>query len=175
MAETTGSSQRRDPYATFGFRVRMDGRYVAAFRTVGARERTTEVVEHREGRGPEPWGRSPGRTEYEAITLERGVTHDPEFETWASAVWNAGPGPGAEVPPKALRRDVVIERYDEAGQRVLTYRVHRAWVSRYQAVPELDANANAVAIEMLTLENEGWERADDVAEPSEPSLGESGA
>ncbi len=173
MAETTDSSQRHDPYASFGFRVMMDGRYVAAFRTVGALKRTTEVVEHREGRGPER--RSPGRTEYEAITLERGVTHDPEFETWASAVWNAGSGLGAEAPPKEVRRDVVIERFDEAGQRVLTYRVHRAWVSHYQAVPELDANANAVAIEMLTLENEGWERADDVAEPSEPSVGDSRA
>jgi len=175
MTETSGNSQRRDPYASFGFRLRMDGRSVAGFRTVGARERTTEVVERRDGGRPEPFRRAPGRTEYEAITLERGVTHDPEFETWASAVWDAGSGPGAEVPPKALGRDVVIERYDEAGQRVLTYRVHRAWVSHYQAVPELDANANAVAIEMLTLENEGWERADDVVEPSEPSLGESGA
>ena len=107
----------------------------------------------------------PGRTEYEAITLERGVTHDTEFEQWANKVWNFGAGLGAEVSLKDFRKDIIIEVYNEAGQLAIAYKVFRCWVSEYQALPDLDANANAVAIQHIKLENEGWERDYDVAEP----------
>ena len=100
----------------------------------------------------------PGRTKYEAITLERGVTHDTEFEKWANKVWNFGAGLGAEVSLKDFRKDIIIEVYNEAGQLALAYKVFRCWVSEYQALPDLDANANAVAIQHIKLENEGWER-----------------
>ncbi|MGH9937590.1 MAG: phage tail protein, partial [Blastocatellia bacterium] len=56
------------------------------------------------------------------------------------------------------------------GQKVLAYKVYRCWVSDYQAMPDLDANANAVAIQTIKLENEGWERDADVPEPTEPTL-----
>ena len=105
---------------------------------------------------------------YEAITLERGVTHDTEFEQWANKVWNFGSGLGAEVSLKDFRKDVIIDVYNEAGQLVLSYKVYRCWVSEYQALPDLDANANAVAIQHIKLENEGWERDYEVPEPSEP-------
>ena len=146
--------------------MKWDGRYVAGVSKVSALKRTTEVVEHREGGDPSTSRKSPGRTKYEAITLERGVTHDLEFEQWANKVWNFGSGLGAEVSLKDFRKDLIIELYNEAGQVVLAYKVFRAWVSEYQALPDLDANANAVAIQTLKLENEGWERDYDVAEPS---------
>ena len=114
--------------------------------------------------------KSPGRTEYEAITLERGVTHDAEFEQWANKVWNFGSGLGAEISLKDFRKDIILEVYNEAGQLAIAYKIFRCWVSEYQALPELDANANAVAIQTLKLENEGWERDYDVAEPTEPSF-----
>ena len=106
------------------------------------------------------------------ITLERGVTHDTEFEAWANKVWNYGSGLGVEVSLQDFRKDLIIEVYNEAGQVVLAYKVYRAWVSEYQSLPDLDANANAVAIQTIKLENEGWERDYDVVEPSEPSFTE---
>ncbi|MCY1422695.1 hypothetical protein D9M71_383870 [compost metagenome] len=137
---------------------------------VGALKRTTEVVEHREGGDPSTSRKSPGRTKYEAITLERGVTHDLEFEAWANKVWHVGTGLGAEVSLKDFRKDLILEVYNEAGQVVLAYKIYRCWVSEFQAMPDLDANANAIAIQTLKLENEGWERDPEVSEPTEPVL-----
>ena len=172
MAQFSVNATRFDPYKNFKFRVKWDGRYVAGISKVGALKRSTEMVEHREGGDPSSSRKSPGRTKYEAISLERGVTHDTEFERWANKVWNYGAGLGAEVSLKDFRKDLIIEVYNEAGQVALAYKVFRAWVSEYQALPDLDANANAVAIQSIKLENEGWERDYDVVEPAEPSFSE---
>ena len=172
MAQFSVNAQRFDPYKNFKFRVKWDGRYVAGISKVSALKRTTEVVEHREGGDPSSSRKSPGRTKFEAITLDRGVTHDTEFEKWANKVWNFGSGLGAEVSLKDFRKDLIIDVYNEAGQLVLAYKVFRAWVSEFQSLPDLDANANAVAIQHIKLENEGWERDLDVTEPSEPSFSE---
>jgi phage tail-like protein len=170
MAQFTVNPQRFDPYKNFKFRVKWDGKYVAGISKVTGLKRTTEVVKHREGGDPSTSRKSPGRTEYEAITLERGVTHDAEFEKWASKVWNFGSGLGAEVSLKDFRKDIIIEMYNEAGQLAIAYKVYRCWVSEYQALPDLDSNANAVAIQNIKLENEGWERDVEVQEPQEPTL-----
>jgi phage tail-like protein len=170
MTEFVVNTNRFDPYKNFKFRVKWDGRYVAGVSKVGALKRTTEVVKHREGGDPSTSRKSPGRTEFEAITLERGVTHDPEFENWAAKVWRVGQGLGAEVSLKDFRKDIIIDFYNEAGQLAISYKVYRCWVSEYQALPDLDANANAVAIQHIKLENEGWERDTSVTEPTEPSL-----
>src|SRR5579871_251652 len=163
-------NDRFDPYKNFKFRVRWDNKVVAGMSKVSGLKRSTEVVKHREGGDPSTTRKSPGRTEFDAITLERGVTHDPEFENWANKVWNLGAGLGSEVSLKDFRKDVMIEIYNEAGQKVIAYKVFRCWVSEYQAVPDLDANANAVAIQHIKLENEGWERDTSVTEPTEPTL-----
>jgi len=131
-------------------------------------KRTTEVVEHRVGGDPSTARKSPGRSKFEAITLERGVTHDLDFEQWANKVWDFRAGRGSEVSLKDFRKNLIIDIYNEAGQLALAYRVFRCWVSEYQALPDLDANANAIAIQHIKLENEGWERDLDVSEPSEP-------
>lgn len=172
MAQFSVNAQRLDPYKNFKFRVKWDGRYVAGVSKVSALKRTTEMVEHRDGGSPSTSHKSPGRTKYEAITLERGVTHDVEFEQWANKVWNFGSGLGAEVSLKNFRKDIIIEVYNEAGQLALAFKVYRCWVSEYQALPDLDANANAIAIQNIKLENEGWERDYDVSEPTEPSFTE---
>lgn len=172
MAQFSVNATRFDPYKNFKFRVKWDGRYVAGISKVGALKRSTEMVEHREGGDPSTSRKSPGRTKFEAITLERGVTHDTEFEKWANKVWNFGSGLGAEVSLKDFRKDLIIEVYNEAGQLALAYKVFRGWVAEFQALPDLDANANAVAIQTIKLENEGWERDYDVVEPSEPSFTE---
>jgi len=169
MAPFSVNAQRFDPYKNFKFRVFWVGNTtpVAGISKVGSLKRTTEVVKHREGGDPSSSRKSPGRTEYEAITLERGVTHDKEFEQWANKVWNFGSGLGAEVSLKDFRKDIIIELYNETGQPVLRYKVYRCWVSEFQALPDLDANANAVAIQHIKLENEGWERDNELAEPGE--------
>jgi phage tail-like protein len=165
------NTHRFDPYKNFKFRVKWDGRYVAGVSKVSALKRTTEVVEHREGGDPSTGHKSPGRSKYEAVTLERGVTHDDEFEKWAQLVWNTRAGLGAESMLKDFRKDVIIELCNEAGQVVIAYKVFRCWVSEYEAMPGLDANANAVAIQQLKLENEGWERDTEVVEPRETGRG----
>jgi phage tail-like protein len=152
--------------------VKWDGRYVAGVSKVSALKRSTEVVEHREGGDPSTSRKSPGRTEYEPVTLERGVTHDLEFEKWADKVWNLGSGLGAEVSLKDFRKDIILEVYNEAGQLVLAYKLFRCWVSEFQALPELNANDGAVAIQTITVQNEGWERDYEVTEPEEPSFTE---
>jgi phage tail-like protein len=172
MATFNVNTYRLDPYKNFKFRVKWDGRYVAGVSKVSALKRTTEVVKHRDGGDPSSSRKSPGRTEYEAITLERGVTHDTEFEKWANKIWNLGSGLGSEVSLSDFRKDIIVEMYNEAGQLVIAYRIFRCWVSEFQSLPELDANANAVAIQTIKLENEGWERDYEVKEEAEPTFGE---
>src|SRR5919201_6608831 len=122
MAQFSVNAQRFDPYKNFKFRAKWDGRYVAGISKVGTLKRTTEVVRHREGGDPSSSRKSPGRTEYEPITLERGVTHDTEFEDWANKVWRLGSGPGTEVSLADFRKDIVLELHNEAGQLVLAYK-----------------------------------------------------
>ena len=174
MAQFSVNPERFDPYKNFKFRVKFGDspNYVAGVSKVGGLKRTTEVVKHREGGDPSSSRKSPGRTEYEAITLERGVTHDKDFEQWANKVWNFQSNLGSEVSLKDFRKHIRIEVYNEAGQLAIAYNVFRCWVSEFQALPDLDANANAVAIQHLKLENEGWERDVEVQEPTEPTFTE---
>jgi len=142
LADLGPDRTRRDPYPNFRFRVKWDGRHVAGFGRLSPRKPSR-------------------RTTFEAVTLERGVTHDRDFEQWATKVWPA-------KPSEAARRDLRVDVYDEVGRLRTAYKVLRAWVSEFQALPDLDANANAVAIEHLKLEHEGFERDEDVPEPDEP-------
>jgi phage tail-like protein len=170
MAEFSVNTARRDPYKNFKFRVKWDGQYVAGISKCSMLKRTTEVVKHREGGDPSTTRKSPGRTEFDAVTLERGVTHDTAFEQWAGKVWSLGAGLGSEVSLKDFRKDIILDIFNEAGQKVLSYKILRCWPSEYQALPDFDANANAVAIQHLKLECEGWERDLAVVEPTEPTL-----
>jgi phage tail-like protein len=170
MAQFSVNTGRVDPYKNFKFRLKWDGQYVAGVSKVGALKRSTEVVEHRAGGDPSTSHKSPGRQKFEAITLERGLTHDQAFHTWAGLVWNFGSGLGSEVSLANFRKDIYLEFYNEAGQLVIAYKIYRCWVSEYQALPDLDANANAIAIEHIKLENEGFERDTSVTEPQEPTL-----
>jgi phage tail-like protein len=175
MAEFTVNAQRFDPYKNFKFRLKWDGQYVAGVSKCSALKRTTEVVKHREGGDPSTSRKSPGRSDFDAITLERGVTHDLAFEAWAAKVWQVKAGLGKEVSLKDFRKDIILELYNESGQKVIAYKIFRCWVSEYTALPDLDANANAVAIQHIKLENEGWERDASVTEPSEISYSSTAA
>jgi phage tail-like protein len=170
MVQFTVNTQRFDPYKNFKFRVKWDGKYVAGVSKVTGLKRTTEVVKYREGGDPSSSRKSPGRTEFDAFTLERGVTHDLEFQKWANKVWSFGAGLGAETSLKDFRKDLIIELYNEAGQLAVAWKLYRCWVSEYKEIPDFDANANAVAIESLKLELEGFERDPQVTEPTEQSF-----
>ncbi|GAC1355216.1 MAG: phage tail protein [Acidobacteriaceae bacterium] len=172
MPEFSVNPNRHDPYKTFKFRVKWDGHYVAGVSKVSSLTRTTQVITHREGGDPSTSRKSPGQTEFEPITLERGLTHDQDFEAWANKVWRLGAGLGQEVSLRDFRKDIVLELYNEAGQLVLAYKIFRCWVSQYSAFPNLDGNAAGIAFEHIRLENEGWERDATVTEPVEPSFPE---
>lgn len=169
-----------DSYRTYRFRLKWDGgKYCAGVSKVSSLTRTTKVVTHREGGDPTTPRRMPGQSEYRAITLERGVTHDLAFEQWANKVWDytnftndheVGGTDNQVVSLLDFRKDIILEVYNEAGQKVVAYKIYRCWPSEFTAMPELDANANAVAIQMLKLENEGWERDYSIVEPAEPSF-----
>jgi phage tail-like protein len=167
MPESTVNATRIDPYKNFKFRVKWDGNYIAGVSRISGLVRTTEVVEHREGGDPSTSRKSTGLTQFEAITLERGLTDDTAFESWANLVWKLGAALGSESSLQDFRKDIDLEFYNEAGQLVRAYKVYRCWPSQYQALPDLDANANAVAIEHLRLENEGWERDTSVIPPAD--------
>jgi phage tail-like protein len=165
MALFTVNSTRIDPYKNFRFRVKWDGRYVLGVSKVSMLKRSTEVAKHREGNYLSTQLKMPTTTSFEPITLERGVTHDPEFENWASLIY--APGAGGTISLKNFRKDIIIELLNENGITAKVYNVFRCWVSEYHALPDLDANANAVAIEMIKIENEGWTRDLAVTEPTE--------
>lgn len=170
MTSFPANPQRLDPYKNFKFRVRWEGRYVAGVSKVSALKRTTETIKWREGGDPSMQRVSPGQSSFDPITLERGVTQDTEFDAWARKVWNFGAKLGAEVSLRDFRRNITVEFYNEAGQLALAYNVYRCWPSSYQALPDLDASGNSIAIESLVLQNEGWERDAGVSEPVEPSF-----
>jgi len=165
MAQFSINTHRFDPYKNMKFRVKWDGRYVAGVSKVSALKRSTEVVTHREGGDPSTSRVSPSIWKFEPITLERGLTHDPEFEAWADKIYNSEGDMAISL--KGFRRDIIIELLNEAGQVAKAYKVFRCWVSEYQATPELDSNAHAVAIEHMVIQNEGWERDRDAPEPTE--------
>jgi phage tail-like protein len=165
MAQFSVNTHRFDPYRNFKFRIKWDNEYVAGLNKCSALKKTTEMVEWREGGDPSHSRKLPGKTSYEAITLEQGVTHDEQFETWANKVNNFQGD--ALMSLKEFRKDVTIEVYNLQGSAVMAYNVYRCWVSEYQALPELDASGNAVMIRTIKLENEGWERDASVTEPTE--------
>jgi phage tail-like protein len=167
MTEFPVNPTRFDPYKNFKFRVKWDGQYVAGVSKISALKRATEVIEHREGGDPSTARKSPGRTVFEPITFERGLTYDHAFEEWANLVWKLGATP--ETALANFRKDILIDVFNEAGQKIFSYKLYRCWVSEYQALPDLDANADAVAIEHIKVENEGWERDTSVTEPKEPT------
>lgn len=159
------NAHRFDPYKNYKFVVRWDGKAVLGVSKVGALKRTTEVVKHRSGGENSFDHKSPGRTSYEGITMERGITHDPEFEAWANKVHNYGGD--ALMDLAGYKKELTLEVHNEKGQVAKRYILHNCWVSEYTAVPDLDANANAVAIESLKIELEGWERDIGTTEPDE--------
>ena len=165
MAQFSVNTHRFDPYRNFKFKVKFDNEYVAGLNKCSALKKTTEMVEWREGGDPATSRKLPGKTSYEAITLEKGITHDARFEEWANLVNNFQGD--AAMSLLNFRKDVTIDVFNLAGQQIYSYNVFRCWVSEYQALPELDASGNAVMITTIKLENEGWERDLSVTEPTE--------
>jgi phage tail-like protein len=161
---------RLDPLKNFKFRIKWDNKYVAAVSKISSLKRTTEVITFRSGGDPSNSILSPGKQKYEPITCERGLTMDMAFNQWAGLVWNYGAGLGSEVSLANFRKDLYLEFYNEAGQLVMAYKLYRCWVSEYHALPDLDAGGNAIAIEYIKIETEGWERDPSVTEPVEPTL-----
>lgn len=159
------NTTRIDPYKNFKFRVVWDGQPVAGISKVSGLKRTTEVVSHRDGGDLSTKRQSPGVSTFEPITLERGITHDVAFESWATLVYT--PQGDAAVSLRNFRKDLIIELYNLQGVKVRAWKVFRCWVSEFMAVPELDANGNAVAFESLVLQNEGFERDEAVVEAAE--------
>lgn len=165
MAQFSVNTHRFDPYKNFKFRLKWDGKYVAGVSKMSALKRTMEPITWREGGDPSRLRVSPSVAKFEPLTLERGITHDLEFENWANLVNHPGGDGGMSL--KNFRKDIYVELLNEAGQIAKAWRVFRCWVSEYSATPELDANGNAVAIEVIVLQHEGWERDTAVVEPTE--------
>lgn len=167
MPEFSVNATRYDPYKSHMFRVKWDGVYVAGLMKMSPLKRTTAPVTHRVGGDPSHERKSPGFTTYHAVTLERGVTHDAAFEDWATKVSSlADPG----ISAQDFRKDLIVDVFNEAGQKVLSYKLYRCWVSEYQALPTLDASSAVIAIQSIKIELEGWERDPSVTEPAEQAV-----
>jgi phage tail-like protein len=167
MAEFPVNPSRLNPFDDLTFRVTWDGAFIPGITRVSGFLRTTEVIEAREGGNLTTSHKSTGRTDYDPITLERGLTEDESFEAWANLVFNLEGALGNESALNELRKDIEISLYNEAGQLVRAYRVYRCWPSLYQPLSTLDANSPSVVVERLTLQNEGWERDTAVIEPKQ--------
>lgn len=165
MARFAVNTHRIDPYRISKFQVVLDGRVVPDIVRVGALRRETETVLYRAGDFPNHLVKAPGLTDFDPIVMERGITHDTTFEEWAELCYSAQGD--AAISLKSFRKDMLINLLNRQGTVVLSYRVYRAWVSEYTALPELDAHANEVAVETITIQHEGWERDKSVSEPAE--------
>lgn len=160
------NTHRHDPYRTFKFQVVIDGKVVAGLKKMGALKKKTAPVKWRASNDPSHERIMPGGTSYDPVTLEQGLTHDPVFETWANLVNNIQGDGGMSL--KNYRKDIIINVLNLQGQVALSYKLYRAWVSDYQALPDLDAgNMSTVGIQTITLQHEGWERDTSVPEPTE--------
>lgn len=158
---------RIDPYKNYKFRILWDQKPVLGVSKISSLKRTTEVVKHRSGGENSTDHKSPGRTTYDSVTLERGITHDVEFEKWANKVHPYAGNTAMDLAD--FRKELTLEVLNEKGHVALRYFLHKCWVSEFTAIPDLDANANATAIEHLKLELEGWERDIQTQEPDEKS------
>jgi phage tail-like protein len=165
MGKFTVNAKRYDPYRNFNFVIMIDNVAVAGLSKCSALKKTTEKVTWREGADASVQHQLPGKTSYDAITLTGGVTHDTTFEEWANKVNNFRGNPSMSL--KGFRKNISIVVRNEADQPVVAYNVYNCWVSEYQALAELDAGGNAVLIQTIKLENEGWERDTAVTEPTE--------
>ena len=162
----TANPDRYDPYRTFKFQVLIDGKAVAGLRKMTALKKSTEAVDWRTGGDPSHVRKLPGGTKFEAVTLEQGLTHDPVFEDWANLVNNFNGD--SKMSLKGFRKTIIINVLNMQGSVAISYKLHRAWVSEYQALPDFDAGAtNAVGIQTIKLEHEGWERDTAAKEPKE--------
>lgn len=173
MAQFPKNPQRLTPYPNFRFKVKWDNAYVAGISKVGGLSRSTEVIKHREGGDPSTLHLAPGQTSFGPITLERGVSYDTAFEQWSNKVFdlaNSRGSDGENTSLKDFRKDLIIEVYNEAGQKVMAYNVYNAWISEYHGMSELDGSGNAFVIQTMTVQNEGWDRDDSVTEQAEPSF-----
>lgn len=160
------NTHRHDPYRTFKFQVVIDGKVVAGLKKMGALKKKTTPVKWRASNDPSHERVMPGGTTYDPVTLEQGLTHDPVFETWANLVNNIQGDAGMSL--KNFRKDIIINVLNLQGKVAISYKLYRAWVSDYQALPDLDAgNMNTIGIQTITLQHEGWERDTSVPEPAE--------
>jgi phage tail-like protein len=160
------NAHRYDPYRTFMFQVVIDGQPVAGLKKMSVLKKSTEAVKWRSAGDPTHERVMPGGTSYEPITLEQGLTHDPVFENWANLVNNIQGN--AAMSLVNYRKDIVINVLNLQGSIAIAYQVKRAWVSEFQALPEFDAGTmNAVGIQTITIQHEGWERDSAVTEPTE--------
>lgn len=169
MVKPSVKVNRANPYKNYKFQIRWHGKVVAGFGKVSSFDKRTGKGSHRGSANASPRNKGSGRTEYDAITLERGVTVDTGFDQWAK-VQNFGDALGSEVSLANFRKDLFLDFMNEAGQKTRSYKIYRCWASEYKALPDLNAGANVVAIQHIKLENEGFERDTSVTEPEEPSL-----
>ena len=167
MARMTAQTNRFDPYRTFRFRVKWDGQYVAGLTKMGALKRTTEMVEFREAGENIVSRKLPGKSSYQGVSLEAGITYDTAFEDWANLVNDFASHSITSLGE--FRKNITVDVFNEAGAKALSYNLYRAWVSEYQALPDLDSSANAVAITTIKLEFEWFERDPAVVEGSGPA------
>ncbi len=167
MARMTPQTNRFDPYRNFRFKVKWDGQYVAGLTKMGALKRTTEMVEFREAGENITSRKLPGKSSYTAVSLEAGITYDTTFEDWANLVNDFASHSITSLGE--FRKNITVDVFNEAGVKALSYNLYRAWVSEYQALPDLDAGANAVAITTIKLEFEWFERDLAVQEAQGPA------
>jgi len=164
MTSFAVNPHRLDPYKNFKFRVILDGKVVPGVSKVGPLKRRTTTILVRDGNFANHSITAPGLTEFEPIVMERGITHDKTFETWAALAYGGSSG---AMSLKTFRKNVRIDLLNEQGTVVRSYMVYRAWVSEYTALPVMDASGNDVAIETLVLTYEGFEIDASVPEPAE--------
>ena len=119
----------------------------------------SEMMDRQEECDQPSYRNRPGPIKDGAISPENEVTLDGEFKKWESS----------RVALETVHKGIALDVYDEMGRIALVCRIWRCWVSEFLGMQDLKANPNALPIQLITLETEGWERVNNVKEASEPS------
>jgi phage tail-like protein len=133
------------PLSTFHFTVEWGGANVS-FQEVSGLNINSEKISYRGGASPEYSDtHMPGRPSFDDIVLKRGIFRgDKSFYSWLGTV----------RLNDVERRDLTISLLNSEHAPVVTWKVKNAFPLKVEG-PSLNATANEVAVEAITLAHEG--------------------
>lgn len=156
-----------DPLRNFKFNVnimhpKLSGFATLGFMTVSGLNITTEVIPYREGGMNTTTQKMPGQSDFAPITLSQGVAvGEGPLWNWTKELFTVMQGTGTANPGDDFRAtvDIMVLDHPVVSAQVpvkAIFRVYNAWPTSI-AFSDLDAGANAVFMQQMSLAHEGFD------------------